>query len=57
MNVYLAAHIYPQFQMVNSGGSIVFNCSISDPKANSIDWYHNGALLIGDNKNPGTNLM
>lgn len=48
VKVVLSVHIHPQVQIVNSGGTAVFNCSIAGIGAiaeERIDWYHDGTLL------------
>lgn len=45
---YLAAHITPQHQIVNSGAAGVFNCSISGSTDAQIEWFHNGKSIISD---------
>lgn len=51
MKVVLSVHIHPQVQIVNSGGTAVFNCSIAGIGAigeERIDWYHDGTSLQPD---------
>ena len=37
----------PQIQIINSGGTAIFNCTISGTP-NNIEWFHNGKLIIND---------
>lgn len=48
VKVVLSVHIHPQVQIVNSGGTAVFNCSIAGTSDEKIDWYHDGTLLLPD---------
>ncbi|XP_031617665.1 Down syndrome cell adhesion molecule-like protein Dscam2 isoform X3 [Contarinia nasturtii] len=48
VKVILSVHIHPQVQIVNSGGTAVFNCSIAGTGDEKIDWYHDGTLLLPD---------
>lgn len=45
VNNYLSVHINPQVQIVNYGGAVAFNCSITDQTVSKIEWYHNGKLI------------
>lgn len=45
---YLSVHISPQHQVVNSGATGVFNCSISGSPDTQIEWFHNGKSIIND---------
>lgn len=46
VKVVLSVHIQPQVQIVNSGGTAIFNCSIAGTGEEKIDWYHDGILLL-----------
>ncbi|GLG96443.1 Uncharacterized protein GBIM_03426 [Gryllus bimaculatus] len=41
----LAVHVQPQLQVVNSGESASFNCSVSGAPLDSVSWLHNGAAV------------
>lgn len=45
---YLAVHISPQHQIVNSGAAGVFNCSVSGSADAQTEWFHNGKSIIND---------
>lgn len=45
VNNYLSVHINPQVQIVNYGGAVIFNCSITDQTVSKIEWYHNGKII------------
>lgn len=49
VNAYLSVHIHPQVQIVNSGGTAVFNCSVAGVErldAGHVEWLHNGVPLV-----------
>lgn len=46
VNNYLSVHINPQVQIVNHGGSAIFNCSVSDFTAGKVEWYQNGKQIV-----------
>ncbi|XP_055315179.1 cell adhesion molecule Dscam2 isoform X2 [Sitodiplosis mosellana] len=48
VKMVLSVHIQPQVQIVNSGGTAIFNCSIAGTGEEKIDWYHNGILVLPD---------
>lgn len=48
LNVYLSVHIHPQVQIINSGGTAIFTCSITGTGEEKIDWFHDGTLLLPD---------
>lgn len=48
VNIYLSVHIHPQVQIVNSGGTAIFNCSITGTGEEKVDWFHDGTLLVPD---------
>lgn len=49
MNSYLSAHIHPQIQIINSGGTAIFNCSITGTPIGKIEWFHDGKPVMEDN--------
>ncbi|ALC46292.1 Dscam3, partial [Drosophila busckii] len=51
VNTFVSVHILPQVQIVNSGGTAIFNCTTtgSSIDANAIDWLHNGKPLQANN--------
>lgn len=49
VNSYLSVHILPQVQIVNSGGTAVFNCSTTGTSIDGIEWLHNGKPVMADN--------
>ncbi|XP_073816744.1 Down syndrome cell adhesion molecule 3 isoform X3 [Musca autumnalis] len=49
VNSYVSVHILPQVQIVNSGGTAIFNCSTTGSAIDSIEWLHNGKPLQEDN--------
>uniref|UniRef100_A0A336KKP0 CSON012059 protein n=1 Tax=Culicoides sonorensis TaxID=179676 RepID=A0A336KKP0_CULSO len=49
VNNYLSVHINPQVQIINYGGGVTFNCSITDQTVSKIEWYHNGKLITDAN--------
>lgn len=48
VNTYLSVHIHPQVQIVNSGGTALFNCSITGSGTEEVEWFHDGTLLQSD---------
>ncbi|XP_055923956.1 cell adhesion molecule Dscam2 isoform X1 [Eupeodes corollae] len=46
---YVSVHILPQVQIVNSGGTAIFNCSTTGSLVESVDWLHNGRPIMEDN--------
>lgn len=49
VTAYLSVHIHPQVQIVNSGGTAVFNCSVAGLErleAGHVEWLHNGVPLV-----------
>uniref|UniRef100_A0A1I8N7N2 Uncharacterized protein n=1 Tax=Musca domestica TaxID=7370 RepID=A0A1I8N7N2_MUSDO len=49
VNSYVSVHILPQVQIVNSGGTAIFNCSTTGSAIDNIEWLHNGKPLQEDN--------
>lgn len=49
VNSYLSAHIHPQIQIINSGGTAIFNCSITGTPIGKIEWFHDGKPVTEDN--------
>ncbi|KAH8408036.1 hypothetical protein KR222_011729 [Zaprionus bogoriensis] len=49
VNTVLSVHIFPQVQVVNSGGTAIFNCTITGSAVDVIDWLHNGKPLQANN--------
>lgn len=49
INSHISVHILPQVQIVNSGDSAVFNCTITGTFIDSVEWLHNGKPIIEDN--------
>ncbi|XP_023034507.1 Down syndrome cell adhesion molecule-like protein Dscam2 isoform X1 [Drosophila willistoni] len=45
VNSYVSVHILPQVQIVNSGGTAIFNCTTTGSAIDAIDWLHNGKPL------------
>lgn len=48
VNAYLSVHIHPQVQIVNSGGTAVFNCTVTGTDGDQVEWFHNGVPLLAD---------
>ena len=46
---YLAVHIHPQVQIINSGGRAMFNCTINGHPIGKIEWIHNGKPIFENN--------
>ncbi|XP_051862940.1 cell adhesion molecule Dscam2 isoform X2 [Drosophila albomicans] len=49
VNTFVSVHILPQVQIVNSGGTAIFNCTTIDSEIDVIDWWHNGKPLQAKN--------
>lgn len=47
VNSYLSVHMNPQIQIINSGGTAIFNCTIAGTPTN-IEWFHNGKSIVKD---------
>lgn len=43
--MFVSVHILPQVQIVNSGGTAIFNCTTTGSAIEVIDWLHNGKPL------------
>ncbi|XP_055385270.1 cell adhesion molecule Dscam2 isoform X2 [Condylostylus longicornis] len=59
VNSYVSVHILPQVQIVNSGGTAIFNCSTTGTSIDGIEWLHNGkpittALNSGNSDTSGS---
>ncbi|CAH0562134.1 unnamed protein product [Brassicogethes aeneus] len=48
VTAHLNVHILPQLQVINSGESALFNCSVSGSPVQRIQWYRNGEPLSVD---------
>lgn len=46
VNSYLSVHIHPQVQIINSGGTAIFNCSITGTSVQNIEWFHDGIMIM-----------
>lgn len=46
VNIFLSNHIHPQVQIVNSGGTAIFNCSVTGMGEEKIEWFHDGKFLL-----------
>ncbi|OWF38939.1 Down syndrome cell adhesion molecule [Mizuhopecten yessoensis] len=46
----LITYIDPPTQMIDSGQTAVFNCTVSGYPITSITWYKNGELLVADDR-------
>ncbi|XP_017969064.1 Down syndrome cell adhesion molecule-like protein Dscam2 isoform X1 [Drosophila navojoa] len=49
VNTFVSVHILPQVQIVNSGGTAIFNCTTTGSAIDGIDWLHNGKPLQANN--------
>lgn len=49
VNMFVSVHILPQVQIVNSGGTAIFNCTTTGSAIEVIDWLHNGKPLRPNN--------
>ncbi|KAM8702920.1 hypothetical protein ACLKA7_005290 [Drosophila subpalustris] len=45
VNTFVSVHILPQVQIVNSGGTAIFNCTTTGSAIDVIDWLHDGKPL------------
>lgn len=45
INSELSAHINPQIQVINTGSTAKFNCTIVGSEIGKIEWFHNGHAL------------
>jgi hypothetical protein len=45
---YVTVHMTPQHQIVNSGASGIFNCSVSSSSDVHVEWFHNGKSIISN---------
>ncbi len=45
VNSHLSAHISPQVQIINSGSTAFFNCSVTG-QPSEIEWFHNGKPIV-----------
>ncbi|XP_053686439.1 cell adhesion molecule Dscam2 [Sabethes cyaneus] len=50
INSELLVHIHPQMQVINTGDSAKFNCTVMGSESSQIEWFHNGRLLTDDNR-------
>ncbi|XP_044257604.1 Down syndrome cell adhesion molecule-like protein Dscam2 isoform X1 [Tribolium madens] len=48
VTAHLSVHVLPQLQVINSGESAIFNCTVSGSPVGRILWFRNGEPLLTD---------